>query len=136
MRVIVGFLTERERKKERASCLSLHPYIQLSRKGCCEKRGECNHFGAREISATLQWIHSSLSLTTKFFFLQPFGFLLSRGTLDRSGRLPASQSGVRISLRGSNESTEGLLDGSSSDNSQARRGCRLYTECETNRRRN
>lgn len=34
---------------------------------------------------------------------------------------PGSQSGVRISLRGSNVSAEGLLDGSSSDNSQARR---------------
>lgn len=39
---------------------------------------------------------------------------------------PGSQSGVRISLRGSNVSAEGLLDGSSSDNSQARRA-RCYT---------
>lgn len=77
-----------------------------------------------------------LSYITRSFFLYPSGFLLSRGTLDRSGRLPASQSGVRISLRGSNESAEGLLDGSSSDNSQARRGCLLYTERETERRRN
>lgn len=42
---------------------------------------------------------------------------------------PASQSGVRISLRGSNVSAEGLLDGSSSDNSQARRACCYILKC-------
>lgn len=48
---------------------------------------------------------------------------------------PASQSGVRISLRGSNVSAEGLLDGSSSDNSQVRRACCYILECEKERAR-
>jgi len=68
----------------------------------------------------------------------PRPIALSGHSTDRPDRLPgsqpgsqgsqASQSGVRISLRGSNVSAEGLLDGSSSDNSRSSKGVLLHPE--------
>lgn len=143
------------------------PYalIQLSCKGCCEKRERSLQplWGARDFSfppgvesragtrereerRTGGWTGRRVKEREREAYPFPFSPIspcrrVSLGALqDRPDRLPASQlgshrakpasqSGVRISLRGSNVSAEGLLDGSSSDNSQARRACCYTLEC-------
>lgn len=114
-----------------------------------------NHFGAREISvapregerrrANEKMREREKKHRIPFLFLPSSCPIISWGTL-RSSRpsasqlgshraRPVSQSRVRISLRGSNVSAEGLLDGSSSDNSQVS-GAYYYTlECKRDAKR-